>query len=101
MIIVGERINGTRPAIQQALAARDEPALVAEARCQWEAGASTLEVNTAPLLDTEVECMTWMVNILTARLLFGEDPGGKEYLAAFRQGRLNLDPAPPMASPRA
>lgn len=45
--------------------------------------------------------MTWMVNILTARLLFGEDPGGKEYLAAFRQGRLNLDPAPPVASPRA
>lgn len=29
-----------------------------------------------------------MMNILTARLLLGQDPGCKEYLAAYRQGRL-------------
>jgi 5-methyltetrahydrofolate--homocysteine methyltransferase len=35
-----------------------------------------------------------MVNILTARLLLGQDPGCKRYVAAYRQGRLNLDGAP-------
>jgi cobalamin-dependent methionine synthase I len=35
-----------------------------------------------------------MVNVLTARVLLGQDPGGKAYLNAYRQGRLALDPAP-------
>ena len=36
-----------------------------------------------------------MVNVLTARMLLGRDPGCKAYLTAYRQGRLNLDGAPP------
>jgi cobalamin-dependent methionine synthase I len=39
-----------------------------------------------------------MVNVLTARLLLGQDPGCKKYVAAYREGRLNLDGAP---APRA
>jgi len=35
-----------------------------------------------------------MVNVLTARMLLGRDPGCKTYLTAYRQGRLNLDGAP-------
>ncbi len=35
-----------------------------------------------------------MVNILTARMLLGRDPGCKGYLTAYRQGRLNVDGAP-------
>ena len=34
-------------------------------------------------------------NILTAHMLLGRDPGCKTYLAAYRQGRLALDGAPP------
>src|SRR6266542_1807226 len=35
-----------------------------------------------------------MVNIVTARMLLGRDPGCKGYLTAYRQGRLNVDGAP-------
>lgn len=35
-----------------------------------------------------------MVNILTAEMLLGQDSGCRGYLAAYRQGRLNLDSAP-------
>ena len=36
-----------------------------------------------------------MINVLTARMLLGRDPGCKANLTAYRQGRLNLDGAPP------
>jgi 5-methyltetrahydrofolate corrinoid/iron sulfur protein methyltransferase len=42
-----------------------------------------------------------MANVLTARLLLGQDAGGKAYLSAYRQGRLNLDPAAPAVTGRA
>ena len=64
MIIVGERINSTRKAIQPAMATRDETLLLGEARQQWEAGSQYLEVNTATLLEGEVECMTWLVRLI-------------------------------------
>ena len=68
MIIVGERINSTRKSIQEALQAGDEEALVREARDQWAAGADYLDVNTATMLDTEVEWMTRLVTGIQARL---------------------------------
>lgn len=34
-----------------------------------------------------------MINVLTARMLLGRDPGCKAYLTAYRQSRLNLDAA--------
>ena len=34
-----------------------------------------------------------MVNILTARMLFCRDPGGKSYLTVCRQGRLDGAPS--------
>jgi len=68
MIIVGERINSTRTSIQEALQAGDEEALVREARDQWAAGADYLDVNTATMLDTEVEWMTRLVTGIQARL---------------------------------
>lgn len=68
MIIVGERINSTRKSIQEALQTGDEEALVREAREQWAAGADYLDVNTATMLDTEVEWMTRLVTGIQARL---------------------------------
>jgi 5-methyltetrahydrofolate--homocysteine methyltransferase len=61
VIVVGERLNSTRPAIQQALEARDEAALLGEARRQVDAGADYLDVNTATLLEGEEACMAWLV----------------------------------------
>jgi 5-methyltetrahydrofolate--homocysteine methyltransferase len=40
-----------------------------------------------------------MANILTARMLLGEDPGCRGYLDAYRQGRLSLDGAGPAPTP--
>jgi 5-methyltetrahydrofolate--homocysteine methyltransferase len=68
MIIVGERINSTRKSIQEALQAGDEEALVREAQEQWAAGADYLDVNTATMLDTEVEWMTRLVTGIQSRL---------------------------------
>ena len=85
VIIVGERINRTRPANQQAVEAGDEPAL--------RAGAA------AAIIGGREACM--MVPVLAARVPFVEDGGGTHDLAASRQGRLDLTPTPPVASPRA
>jgi cobalamin-dependent methionine synthase I len=68
MIIVGERINSTRAAVQPAMEARDESALVREAAAQWSAGCHYLDVNTATLLDSEPECMEWAVGIIQAAI---------------------------------
>jgi len=35
-----------------------------------------------------------MANILTARMLLGQDAGCRAYLAAYREGRLHLEPSP-------
>jgi len=61
MLIVGERLNSTRSAIAQALAAGDEAALLSEASAQWAAGSDYLDVNTAAMLDEEPTSMTWLV----------------------------------------
>jgi cobalamin-dependent methionine synthase I len=45
---------------------------------------------------------SWMmVNIVTARTLLGQDPGCREYLTMYRQGRLNLDGPTPAGAPAA
>jgi 5-methyltetrahydrofolate--homocysteine methyltransferase len=64
MLIVGERLNSSRPPIQSAMARRDGEFLVNEARRQWAAGAHCLDVNTATMLDAEVPCLTWLVALI-------------------------------------
>jgi hypothetical protein len=85
VIIVGERVNSTRPANQQALEARDGPALRAE-----------LDAAIIGAVDTGM-----MIPGLAARFPLEEDRGGTLDLTAPRQGRPNLAPAPPAAPPRA
>ncbi|MDP6407079.1 MAG: dihydropteroate synthase [Alphaproteobacteria bacterium] len=64
MIVVAERINSTRSAIEPALAARDAEFLLDEARRQWQAGSDYLDVNTAKLMEGEEDCMTWLVGLI-------------------------------------
>jgi cobalamin-dependent methionine synthase I len=91
MIIVGERINSTRKPIQQALQAGDEAALLAEARRQWEAGAHYLDVNTATMLEGEVEWMTRLVEriqeTLPGALISVDSPNGLALEAGLRVHR--------------
>jgi len=61
MLIVGERINSSRPKIAQALAGRDAPFIQDEARRQVAAGAQMLDVNAGASLTTEPEDLVWLV----------------------------------------
>jgi len=64
VIIVGERLNSTRRPVYEALARKDRDYLIREARKQKEAGAAFIDLNTATLLDREVETLEWAVPIL-------------------------------------
>jgi cobalamin-dependent methionine synthase I len=91
MIIVGERINSTRKPIQQALQAGDEAALLGEARRQREAGAHYLDVNTATMLEGEVEWMTRLVGriqeTLPGALISVDSPNAAALEAGLRVHR--------------
>ncbi len=66
MLIIGERINGTRKRIGEAIRARDEKHIVKEATRQVEAGAGCLDVNAGTVGDREVEDMRWLVKTVRA-----------------------------------
>lgn len=68
MIIVGERLNSSRRPVLQALQKRNERFLLEEALKQKQAGASFLDLNTAALLDKEVETLKWAIPLLQEKL---------------------------------
>jgi 5-methyltetrahydrofolate--homocysteine methyltransferase len=61
MIIVGERINGTRSRVQEAVIARDVDHITEEAMRQAEAGASYIDVNAGTDPQREPEDLIWLV----------------------------------------
>jgi len=64
MIIIGERLNSSRPAVRNALAKKDKPYLVEQAGLQVLAGAGYLDINAAALLEKEKETLHWIVPLL-------------------------------------
>lgn len=61
MIVIGEKINGTRKAVAQAIQERD-PAFIGDlARRQLEGGATYLDINAGTLPQREPEDMAWLV----------------------------------------
>jgi cobalamin-dependent methionine synthase I len=91
MLVVGERLNSTRTSVLQALTARDEAALLAEAQAQWAAGSDYLDVNTAAVLDDEAKCMTWLVEriqaVIPAALVALDSPNPEALEAGLRAHR--------------
>ncbi len=61
MIIVGERINGTRARVREAVIARDAEYVSEEAMKQAEAGADYIDVNAGTNPEREVEDLVWLV----------------------------------------
>ncbi len=59
MIIIGEKLNSTRKAVREAIAARDADTIAAIAKAQDEAGAAWLDINAAMLPD-EAQSLIWM-----------------------------------------
>lgn len=81
MIVVGERLNSTRRPVYEAMARMDEDALIAEATAQREAGADYIDLNTAALLDREIEILRWAVPLLSGRGELSLDTPNAEAMA--------------------
>lgn len=85
MKIIGEKINGTRKPVGQAIAARDSVFIQDLARRQCEAGADWLDVNAGTPPDREPDDLAWLV----------------QTVQVIGEVRLSLDSANPAALARA
>ncbi|MBN1460773.1 MAG: dihydropteroate synthase, partial [Armatimonadetes bacterium] len=61
MVIVGERINGTRTRVREAVIARDADYIKDEAQRQAEAGATYIDVNAGTSPDREPDDVRWLI----------------------------------------
>lgn len=61
MHIIGEKINGTRKQVKEAVLARDVAFIQSLARAQADAGANRLDVNAGTPPDREPEDVVWLV----------------------------------------
>jgi len=61
MIIIGEKINGTRKAVAQAIRERDTAFIRGLAKSQSDAGSAFLDINAGTSIDREPEDMAWLV----------------------------------------
>ncbi|MDF1551744.1 MAG: dihydropteroate synthase [Deferrisomatales bacterium] len=66
MIIIGEKINGTRQEVAQAIRARDAAFIARLAREQVDAGSRYLDVNAGTAPDREPEDLAWLVRTVQA-----------------------------------
>lgn len=68
MLIIGERINSSRPDIQKAIKARNAASIAKEMRSQFEAGAKVLDINCAMGLDDELDDIGWVTSVLQSEI---------------------------------
>jgi len=66
MIIIGEKINGTRKEVARAILERDAEFIAQLARDQAEAGSRYLDVNAGTSPDREPEDLAWLVRTVQA-----------------------------------
>lgn len=64
MLIVGERINSSRKNIEPSIRDRDAEFILKEAKNQVDAGAHVIDVNTATLMEKEVESLKWAAQLI-------------------------------------
>jgi 5-methyltetrahydrofolate--homocysteine methyltransferase len=64
MLIIGEKINGTRSHVAKAIAERDEEYIQDLARRQANAGADYLDVNAGTKPDLEPDALVWLVRVV-------------------------------------
>ncbi len=64
MQIIGEKINGTRKRVNEAILARDADFIRNLAREQTEAGADFLDVNAGTTPDREADDLVWLVRLV-------------------------------------
>lgn len=64
MLIIGEKINGTRSQVAKAIAERDKEYIQDLARRQANAGADYLDVNAGTKADLEADALVWLVRVV-------------------------------------
>ncbi len=64
MFIIGEKINGTRKAVNQAVLDRDADFIRNLALAQVAAGADALDINAGTAAEREPEDMVWLINLV-------------------------------------
>lgn len=68
MFIIGERINSTRPRIQEAIKSRNASLIAREARLQADAGACFIDINCAMTSGDEVQDIDWVVSVIQSEI---------------------------------
>ncbi|MGQ9673863.1 MAG: dihydropteroate synthase [Candidatus Aminicenantales bacterium] len=92
MILIGERLNSSRPAIRKALLEKNEKYLVEQARLQEKAGASYIDLNASALIEEEVEALRWAIPVLRENIrlplaLDTPNPKAMEIALQLHRGR--------------
>jgi len=64
MMIIGERINGTRKSVKAAFMARDKDYFITEVHSQMAAGAKYIDLNAGCSPETELEDMDWLLDAI-------------------------------------
>ncbi|MBQ7371219.1 MAG: cobalamin-dependent protein, partial [Blautia sp.] len=64
MIIIGEKLNGSIPAVARAIAAKDEAFIKERAKLQADAGATFLDLCASVEEDVETETLKWMIDLV-------------------------------------
>lgn len=64
MLIIGERINSTRPKIREAIKDRDANHILREAKSQLASGASYIDLNCAVTSGDELQDMDWIMSVI-------------------------------------
>jgi 5-methyltetrahydrofolate--homocysteine methyltransferase len=66
MLIVGERINTSRKAVNEAVQKRDAVYITEDVRKQAKAGANYIDVNAGSRIGSEMEDLSWLVKVAEA-----------------------------------
>jgi len=87
MLIIGERINTSRKAVNEAVGNRDAQYIQADVTSQVDSEAYLVDVNAG----SPAEIPRWMIysgSLRATAVLLGQDPWCQPYTGAFREGRL-------------
>ncbi len=68
MIIVAEKINTSRPQIEEAVRSRNAAFIIQIAREQAEAGANFIDVNAGTFVDQETDHLCWLVETVQSEI---------------------------------
>jgi cobalamin-dependent methionine synthase I len=68
MLIIGERINTSRKPINESVANRDAAYIQADVKSQVEAGADLIDVNAGSRRGSEVEDLSWLIEVIQKAL---------------------------------